>query len=219
VSEPKVADIGVFTASLLHELRQPLFAVKGRLQLALHTGRDLGREELDTLLHHVDHIEALVEHYAGLGREDDSWMDLDLREEVSRATGLLGHRVRQAGATLELALGDEPLLVRGRSVAIRQVVLNLVGNALDAVAGQDRREVGVGLARSDGAILLVVTDTGIGVPEAVRDHLFEPYVTTKSRGTGLGLYIARKLTEEAGGSLRTEAREGGGTRMLVALPG
>lgn len=215
---PELADLGVLTASLLHELRQPLFAVKGRLQLALHAGRDLGKEELDILLHHVGHIEELVEHYAGLGRSDDSWMDLDLREEVSRAVAILGDRVRHSGAVLTLALGEEPLTVHGRSVAVRQVVMNLVGNALDAVSGQDERQVCVSAERRGDVIELVVTDTGVGVPESVRDHLFEPFVTTKSRGTGLGLYIARKLSEEAGGSLRTEQRDGGGTRMVMALP-
>jgi two-component system C4-dicarboxylate transport sensor histidine kinase DctB len=214
----ELADLGVLTASLLHELRQPLFAVKGRLQLAMHGGRDLGRDELDILLHHVAHIEELVEHYAGLGRSDDSWLELDLREEVSRSLAILAHRVRQVGATLESELGDVPLMIRGRSVAVRQVVMNLVGNALDAVTNRDLRRITVVARRRDLGVVLVVTDTGAGIPEEVRDHLFEPFVTTKIRGTGLGLYIARKLAEEAGGRLRAEHPPDGGTRMVVELP-
>ncbi|MEQ1505501.1 MAG: ATP-binding protein [Myxococcota bacterium] len=216
----ELAELGVITASLLHELRQPLFAVKGRLQLSLHGGRPLGPDEIEILLTHVGHIEELVEHYTGLGRADDSWTDLDLRDEIASATGLLAHRIRQIGATIEVETGEEPLYLRGRAVAIRQVVVNLVGNALDAVAAHERRRVRIRAARSGGSIVLEVVDSGPGVAPELRERLFEPFVTTKppGRGTGLGLYIARKLAEEVGGTVRLDCPSAGGTRMVVELP-
>lgn len=216
----ELAELGVLTASLLHELRQPLFAVKGRLQIARHADRPLSVDELEVLLHHVGHIEELVEHYAGLGRSDDSWSEIDLRAEVLCAAAMLAQRVVQAGAVLETDLGDSPVLVRGRTVAVRQVVLNLVGNALDAVAGRERRVVTVEVRCVGQLARLVVSDSGPGVADTVRDSLFEPFVTTKppGRGTGLGLYIARKLLDEAGGELRAERAEGGGARLVVELP-
>jgi signal transduction histidine kinase len=217
----ELAELGVLTASLLHELRQPLFALKGRLQIARAAGRSPSPSDLQELLQHVVHIEELVEHYAGLGRPDDTWTEIDLRREVERALGMLGHRIRQVSATISTDLGDEPLPIRCRSVAIRQVVLNLVGNALDAVAHRQERRIFIRTRNLPGKrVILEVTDTGGGLPPSVRDRLFEAFVTTKPSGlgTGLGLFIARKLLDEVSGVVSAEDGPGGGTRMRVELP-
>lgn len=216
----ELAELGVLTASLLHELRQPLFAVKGRLQLARHVGRGVDAEDVELLLHHVAHIEELVEHYAGLGRPDDSWTEVDVRSEVRVALQMLAHRARLIDATVDADMGDEVLAVRGRTVAVRQVILNLLGNALDAVDGRTVRRVIVAARREGDQIVVRVSDSGPGIPATHRARLFEPFFTTKpsGHGTGLGLYIARKLLDELGGTLALDESPGGGAQLVVALP-
>jgi two-component system C4-dicarboxylate transport sensor histidine kinase DctB len=215
----ELAELGVMTASLLHELRQPLFAVKGRLQLARHARRPIQGEELDGVLQSVEHLEQLLEHYAGLSRPEDTWIELDVRDEVRRAVGMLAHRTKAGQVALQVSLPEERLLVRGRPVAIRQVVLNLLGNALDAVSLRDGSVVEIRAERLLDRIRLEVEDNGPGLPAEVRDRLFQAFVTTKApgRGTGLGLYIARRLIEEVGGEL-VAASDASGTRMTVDLP-
>lgn len=173
------------------------------------------------LLHHVSHIEELVEHYAGLGRPDDTWTEVDLRKEVERALTMLAPKIRQVSAAVSTDLGDVPLRLRCRSVAVRQVVLNLVGNALDAVSDRSERRVNIRTrALPNGRLLLEVADTGPGLPPALRDRLFEAFVTTKpsGHGTGLGLFIARRLLQELDGAVRAEDAPGGGTVMSVEIP-
>jgi signal transduction histidine kinase len=213
----ELAELGVVTASLLHELRQPLFAVKGRLQLASR-GRPLEEDELAELVRQLEHVEELLEHYAGLGRPDDSWAELDLSDAVIAAVRMVAGHARRAAATVSVELAG-PVEVRGRAVAMRQIVLNLVTNAVDAVAGQPRREVVVRTHAEGRLARIEVADTGPGLAEDVIARIFEPFVTTKatSRGTGLGLYIARKLVDEAGGTIRATPRPDGGTIMIVEL--
>lgn len=216
----ELAELGVLTASLIHELRQPLFAVKGRLQLTRSRGGTLAASELTELLQHLAHVEELLDHYSGLGPLGAQVVVVDLREPVQRALSMLAHRARQIGGTLIPILPSAPLYVAGRETALRQVAVNLLQNALDAVDAAERREVRILVEQRSEGIVLEVSDTGPGVPEALRPHVFEPFITTKpeGQGTGLGLYIAQKLVRELGGSLRLDQPEGGGTRATVLIP-
>jgi two-component system sensor kinase FixL len=220
--DPRLAELaalGVITASLLHELRQPLFGVKATLQLAEDGAAGMDRGTVGELLTMIGHMEELVEHYAGLGRIDDSWTEVDLRDAVLRVASMLGATAGRVGARVVLDLPDGPVYVAGRAVAMRQIALNLVRNALDAVADQPRREVHVRLAlANDDTVALVVEDTGPGIPDEVRAELFQPFVTSKPSGTGLGLYIARTLVTEAKGSLAADRLPFGGTSLTVVLP-
>ncbi|HHO51557.1 MAG TPA: GHKL domain-containing protein [Deltaproteobacteria bacterium] len=214
----ELAELGVLTATLIHELRQPLFAVKGRLQLTQRQGGVLTGAEIGELLQHLLHVEELLDHYAGLGQSGAGVVDL--REPVQRALSMLAHRARQLAVHLVPSLPDAPLYVAGRETALRQVAVNLLQNALDAVSTAEEREIRIELGERGGGTVLEVSDTGPGVPEALQPHVFQPFVTTKAEGTGtgLGLYIARKLVQELGGSLELEQPEGGGTRATVILP-
>jgi len=215
----ELAELGVITASLLHEIRQALFVVKGRLQLAHDDRAAIDPAEVEELLDTVVHMNELVEHYAGLGRTDDSWTEVDLREAVERAVSMLETRVRQLGARIDLDLPDGPVYVSGRAVAMRQIALNLAGNALDAIEGQARREVTVRLSMADpDTVLLSVEDTGRGIPDDVMANLGRRFLTSKPQGTGLGLYIARTLVSEAKGTLGADRLPGGGTVLTVRLP-
>ncbi len=215
----ELAELGVITASLLHELRQALFVVKARLQLAHDEGNAIDPAEVEELLDAVVHMDELVDHYAGLGRTDDSWSEVDLREAVVRAASMLEPRARQLGAHVELDLPDAPVLVSGRAVAMRQIALNLASNALDAIAREPRREVTLRLSVDDpDTVQLIVADSGPGFRDDMREKMFEAFATSKPDGTGLGLYIARRLVIEAKGSIEIGRRPGGGTLLTVRLP-
>ena len=152
----QMAEFGVLSASLLHELRQPLFAVKAIAQLARRREGALDDKGIQQLLVHVVQIEELLDHYAGYGQLDEPDSLFDLNLSVRRAIDMLAHRGRQIGADVEVRLTDASLLVMGRPGAARQVAVNLLQNALDAVAvaaldvlGADRAFV---LLREDGEL-------------------------------------------------------------------
>lgn len=214
----RMAEFGVLSASLFHELRQPLFAIKATGQLAVRRGETLDEAAIRQLLVHVGQIEELLDAYAGHNRAGDVTR-VDLDDAVRRAVDMLEHRARQVRAGLTLDLGG-PMDVLARPGDLRQVAVNLLHNALDAVEFRDDRRVIVRTWRDRAAARLEVRDHGPGIPPEVRPRLFEPFVTSKpvGRGTGLGLHITRKLVVEAGGSLEVEDPEGGGTLIRIALP-
>jgi signal transduction histidine kinase len=211
-----MAELGVLAASLLHELRQPLFAIKAHAQLAR---TDAKPERLDRILEQVAHVEGLLRYYSGFGSgAQEPEVLFDLNEPVRQAAEMLGHKAKKAGAVLETELSGT-LLVRGREIAARQITINLVQNALDAVEGRHGRVI-VRTCDVGQHVRLSVEDDGPGIPEELRARMCDAFVTTKppGRGTGLGLYIVRHLVEEVRGQLRLVDPPSGGTRFEIDWP-
>ena len=213
----QMAELGILTASLLHELRQPLFAIRAMCQLARGGSTD-PEEALRRVDEHVAHIAELVEFYGGIGLSHDTEV-FDLNEPVSQVVAMLDHRSRAAGVHVMVELHQAPLWVDGRVGGARQVITNLLHNALDAAREAGSPSVSVH-TRPDGAnVLLEVRDSGVGVPPALRMRMFEPFVSSKGEeGTGLGLYIARELVRDVRGDLTVESPPSGGTVFTARYP-
>ena len=216
----RLAEAGVLSASMMHEVRQPLFAIKALAQIARHGSGQLGGEQLSQLLVHVRQIEEMLEQYAGFGNSDEPALHYDFNEPVRLASDMLAHRAKQERISVSVSLCPRSLLVLGRSGAMRQVVVNLLQNALDAVEGRDERRVSIRTTVRAEQAVLTVGDSGQGIPAEMRARLFEPFATSKGpkRGTGLGLYIARQLVTEAGGTLQLNSTPEQGTTVEVVVP-
>lgn len=207
----ELAEAGIAAAALVHEVRQPLFALRTMAQLGRRSADGVA---IDDLLALVDHLEGLLAAWSDVGRREEPRL-YDVREVVDRVVRMLEGRRRQVHAELELVGGDG-VLVEGSPSVTRQVALNLLSNGLDAVAEAQRRDVLISIERDEDRVRITVEDTGPGVPDAVVGRMFEPFVTSKSadEGTGLGLYVAHQLCLENGGSLVHEPLENG-TRMVA----
>ena len=217
----RMAELGVMTSSLLHELRQPLYTMKtiAELLLVAQAEGDRSHTRLRRLLEAAEHMDQLISHYGAMGRDDDPVALFDMNGVVAQAVRMLGHRAKELNARIMVDRHPEPLPVRARETAVRQMGVNLLQNALDAVEEVQDREVVVTTRIVDDMAHLIVADSGGGIPESLKERLFEPFVTTKppGRGTGLGLFITRRLVRNAGGTLTIEGN-GSGTRAVVALP-
>jgi signal transduction histidine kinase len=123
----------------------------------------------------------------------------------------------RAGIRLDLRLDPEALAVQGDPVEIEQVLFNLVRNAMDAVAQSDRRQIVVSTRAAGSQTLIEVADTGPGVSPAIRPRLFEPFVTGKADGTGLGLALCQRLVERMNGTIVLDDTAGE-TTFRVSLP-
>jgi signal transduction histidine kinase len=140
---------------------------------------------------------------------------------VQSALETLHERIGRAGAALRVDVADAGALV-GDPEKLRRVVLNLVGNALDALDGQHSPaprvdvEAGENLARTE--VWLRVRDNGAGIPAERLAEIWAPFRTSKANGTGLGLAIVRKIVEAHGGAVEVESAPGRGTSFLVTLP-
>jgi two-component system sensor kinase FixL len=138
-----------------------------------------------------------------------------LLEEAS-ALALVGAKDR--GVRVTYALDPALDSVLADKVQIQQVVLNLVRNAVEAMEQCDRRDLTIGTARgADGMAIVKVSDTGIGIAPEIAEQLFQPFITTKSQGLGVGLSISRTIVESHGGRIWVEPNPGGGTIFQFTL--
>jgi len=213
-----MAELGLLTASLTHELRQPLFAIRALAQLAAAEAGETPSKHLTDLLAQTQHMERLLD---GVGRfardQDDGAGPVDLRAPVRSAVDLLRHNARRAG--VELALEDYGALpaVHGDPTGLLQVAVNLIQNAVDA--SESGHVVRVRMRSVRPSVLLEVLDQGPGIPVELHERIFEPFFTTKrpGKGTGLGLHIARQLVQASGGELMLVASRRG-AHIQVRLP-
>jgi two-component system sensor histidine kinase AtoS len=213
------AAVGEFAASLAHEIRNPLTAVR----LDIEDARDRLADPstaglLDHALAEIDRLDSTVRgtlRIAASGTIDLAPMDLS--DPVRAAIRAAQPRSQEVGASIERALDARPTRVRGNAAAIEQLVLNLVLNAIDAAG--DGGHVRVSVESSDGRAWVAVDDDGPGISETDLARVEDPFFTTKPGGTGLGLSVARRIADAHGGELRLKALASGGTRasFLLAL--
>jgi signal transduction histidine kinase len=146
---------------------------------------------------------------------------LDLSETVEAATSLM--QEEEPGAEIRLQLAPEPLVVEADAEELRRLYINLIKNALQALpegpAGQREGRVAVATERAEnGRARSTVTDNGSGIPEDLREKIFQPSFSTKTSGMGLGLAIAKKSVEELGGDIGFDTERGAGTTFWIELP-
>lgn len=197
---------------MAHELRNPLAALKGHAQLLeeLLEGPALARAS--RVVQEAERLEKITEdllafaRLATIERAEVSPLAL-AREAAALDPGRV--RVEDAGAPERFPLDG---------LRARQLIENLVQNALQIDDSGKEVRVIVGRDRGGAALQITVEDQGPGLPEGELDRLFEPFFTTRTRGTGLGLAVARRCAELHGGTLRAERRAEGGARFVATFP-
>lgn len=215
----RLTAMGEMASALAHELNQPLSAISNYLSGAR---RLIERAEaLDERA--IDAMDRASEQALRAGEIIRRLRDFLARGETERTVESLPRLVQEAcalalvgakerGVRVQYALSDQAELVLVDRVPVQQVIINLVRNAIDAMEGQARRELLVTTGRaSDGFAEVSVADSGSGVDAATAEKLFQPFVTTKPQGMGVGLSISRTIVEAHGGRIWFEPRAGGGT--------
>jgi signal transduction histidine kinase len=218
----RLATLGNMAAGVSHEIRNPLNAISMGLQRLGAEFRPTGeREEYDRVLAlvggEVRRLNGLVEEFLAVARPPVLKPErLRVGDLVDETVALIEPEARRLGVRLERQVPDDlPTLTADRD-RLKQVLLNLARNALEAMPGGGTLRLEA--VASPRVLTLAVTDSGPGIPPEVRARLFEPYYTTKARGLGLGLAIARQIVEAHGGAIAVEPAEGGGSRFRVTLP-
>ena len=218
IQQEKMASFGLLAAGIAHEVGNPLAALSSLLQLLQrHDPDPYTAEKLELAARQLGRIQRTIRELVDFSRPASSTVArFPPGEAVEEALGIAKyyHRTKQRAITTGLA-PDLPA-VRAVRDHLTQVVLNLVLNAIDATGegGTIHLE-----GRSDmGFVVLSIADDGRGIGPADRCRLFQPFFTTKPRGTGLGLFVSRQITEELGGTLTYESEPGRGSTFTIRLP-
>lgn len=221
----RLTAMGEMASSLAHELNQPLSAitnyVRGAKTLLKQTDPDRSRiaDALDRTAEQAlraGEIITRLREFVAKGETQSALENPGTLLEEAAALALFGARDLGIHVTLR-AEPDMPTILVDK-IQIQQVALNLIRNAIEAVANQDRRDLTITVRRDGDAALFEISDTGHGIGEEIRSRLFQPFVSTKSDGMGVGLSICRTIVEAHGGRIWAEPVPEGGTRFQFTLP-
>jgi signal transduction histidine kinase len=215
-----LATLGEFAATLAHEVRNPLTAIRIDLQRLSRRYVDdsTAREALQRALHQVERLDRTVQgtlRVAASGRV--GVQEVDLMRVLVAAAEAARPQVEAKGGVLEVGAAREPTVVRGDPAALEQLLLNLLLNAADALPADGSGRIDASV-ESNGAPRVVVRDNGRGMSMEDLQKARQPFFTTRAGGTGLGLTISERIARAHGGALRMESEPGAGTRVVVELP-
>jgi two-component system sensor kinase FixL len=217
---------GQLSAALAHELNQPLTAIlnyAGALEELAGRDKSANAAMLRSMAARISEQTARageiirrLRSFVAKREPDRAVQELNPAIQESVALGFVG--AAQSSVKLRTELDVDVPLVSIDKIQIQQVMINLVRNAVEAMQESSRRSLAISTARDDGAALVSVADTGPGLAPEVAASLFQPFVTTKESGLGIGLSICRTIVEAHGGKLWTEPNPGGGTIFRFRLP-
>jgi signal transduction histidine kinase len=220
----KWAMVGKLAAGVAHSIRNPLTSVNMRLfslkrSLAMSPSQ---KEDFEVISEEIRHLDAIVRNFLEFSRPPKLKMQrVSPSDVVDGAVQLLRYRLESYGVQVQLLRDHRLPEILADPDQLKEVLANLLVNAYEVMVNggvitiQEEEKLAPGLGR---AVVIRVHDTGPGIPDSVRDQVFQPFFSTKEEGTGLGLSIATRIIEDHGGRLELEASEAGGATFSITLP-
>jgi len=214
--------LGNMVGGIVHDLKNPLAAMRMSAELLEMKAQDeKSKKVADLLLQQIDRLTAMIHELLEFARDHIELKRVDARVDdiAAHCRDFYQETCRAAGIAFEARLGA-PRPIDIDPTKIERVLMNLIKNALQALKGKTDGRIALETSQTDRETTIVIGDNGPGVPETIRNMLFEPFVTAgKKDGTGLGLSIVRKVVESHGGKVTYETETGKGTAFRIALPG
>ena len=223
MQQEKLSLLGLLAGTLSHELRNPLSSMRTIAQLMLE---DLGStnphaRDVTLILGEIDRLTQTTTRLLDFSRPPSDQIDVVRPDRViSRLLSILEHLARERNVTLEVRLASDEGQIAGSDASLSEILFNLIKNAIEAASltSNGRGEVFVETQLVPDSFLCIVSDNGPGMTPEMQANMFEPFVTGKADGTGLGLYIASQRVRELKGSIRCDSQPERGTRFEVRLP-
>ena len=226
-----LAAVGQATTQVAHEIRNPL----GSIRLGVSMLRDsvTDKEALNTIElveRGIKHLNKLVVDVTQFSRQKElDRSHVDLHDSLERSLDLVSERIREKKSEVERRFSSEKLVGHWDADQLRQVFVNVIANAIDASQEKAPIRISTEVVRLDGGndgdgqprksyARIAIADKGKGMDKATRDHIFEPFFSTKKRGTGLGLAIVKQIVEQHGGRISVASEPGKGSKFTIDLP-
>jgi PAS domain S-box-containing protein len=223
--QDKMASLGRVAAGIAHEIRNPLSGINIYLDTLkkLHH-REGSEEKVENILRQLNgasrKIESVIRRVMDFAKPSEPRLaKIDINEPVGEAISLTAVTMRKSGILLIKSLSDNLPAVYADRHLIEEMVLNLINNAAEAMRNSDADKiVEVATAFHSGGVDIVVSDSGPGIPSSIKDKIFDPYLTTKSEGTGIGLSLCHRIITDHGGTLTAADSELGGAEFRATIP-
>ncbi|QRG66359.1 ATP-binding protein [Brevibacillus choshinensis] len=208
--------ISELAASVAHEVRNPLTVVRGFVQLLREETNPKNNEYIKLVLTELDRAEWIISDYLNLAKPHGDVMSLiELTHLVSETTALMSSYAVMNG--VEIVTKAEPELhVISSAVKLKQALMNLMKNGIEAMGNGGILHVAVELA--DSSVVIVIRDEGVGIPPEQISQIGLPFYSTKEKGTGLGLMVTCRIIEAMHGTIQFESELGKGTQVVIHLP-
>jgi PAS domain S-box-containing protein len=224
----KLASIGEVSASLAHEMKSPLSALRLKIEMQLQMLEiqtlqpEQLKRKLNDMMRIVDKSMTLLQQIRNFSRNEAGApkQECHLHEILQSTLLMVQHTLKQSNVKLQTEIDEALPPLLGQPGQLEQVFTNLINNARDAMEGAPKRQLTIRTWQEGNSLCASVQDTGSGMPPAVKKRIFDSFFTTKERGkgTGLGMSIVRRIVEEHNGRIDLESEEGCGTTFTVSLP-
>jgi C4-dicarboxylate-specific signal transduction histidine kinase len=224
----RLSTLGEMAAEIAHELNQPLFAILNYTKAIRNVLAEEGPAAADRLRQWNEEIAAIaisaaeaVKRLRLFSRRDESpHVMCRIEEIVEEALTLASAAIQGAGAAVETIFAASAPPIYADAIQIQQVLVNLLVNALESLENSPpaARRIVIKTAVADGGVEVAVSDSGPGLPPGHEAKIFDPFITTKAEGMGMGLSIARTIIEAHGGRIRVESIPGQGATFIFSLP-
>ncbi len=215
----RLAALGRMVAGMAHEIRNPLNSIRGFSQhlQSRFAADSVERRSVDTIVREVDRLNRVITELLDFSRpKDPDLSEIDLNEIVRSTTVLIEGEASSQGVTCVEDLSHGPVRLLGDGDSLKQLLLNLFLNAIQAMS--DGGVLTVSTSVTGDRAVLTVSDTGTGIDEGDLDRIFEPFYTTRETGTGLGLSIVHRIVQDHGGEIRLKSSPGHGTTFVIRFP-
>ncbi len=221
LTSERLATIGKMAAHVTHEIRNPLSSIGLNLELLedeMPAQSPEARALMKAIQSEIDRLTQLTEYYLSFPRGGVTKLEVvDIRGLVAESVGFMGRDLERRGVKCDVQVGDAPLMVSIDEAQLRQALFNLVRNAAEAMPEGGQLEVVVS-NHTPNTATIEVNDEGAGISPDLADRLFQPFVTNKPSGTGLGLVATQQIVRSHGGTISWEPREPRGTKFILQFP-
>lgn len=219
----RLVALGKLSAGIAHEIRNPLSSIRGLAQFVFNSfsKTDERKEDLNTIIQEVDRLNKLVIQVLDFAKfKKPNLTFFSLNDLLRKIAELFKLEIKDKQIKFNLELSPDISQIQADEDQIRQILMNVIINAIQAIPkkGEIKIKTEKALLRGAAAIKFIIEDSGIGIPEKDFNQIFDPFFSTKEKGSGLGLSIVYKLVEAHQGEIKVESKEGEGTKFVIFLP-
>lgn len=210
---------GELAAGLAHEIRNPMTVLSGFVQMMSSDTNSPYYDQFSIMQKEIERIDLIVEEFLILSKPQARVPENFYLDDVLRETEeFLTHSFDKHKIDFSISWEAHQKQISGSENQVKQVLLNLIKNAIEALQDMPQREISIRFFEQKNMIAISITDTGVGMDEETLQHIFSPFYTTKQTGTGLGMIITNKIMQEHGGTITIDSKANVGTTVTIAFP-